>query len=369
MASEMNASAVSAVEPRGAAAHSARAKELARENGFPLNGIAVLPANGESPRSESYNAWLKNGLHGPLDYMLNSQPARSRMQNRFPWARSVLALGAFYDGAERGRPGRDLEAHVARYARGRDYHRIFTRRLKTISEALIKEGICTHAHYYVDTGPVLERAWAEAAGLGWIGKNACLIHPRLGSFFLLAEIVLDVELQADAAASDHCGTCTRCLESCPTQAFTSPGVLDAARCLVTWNIEFEGRTPKELWKQQGAWVAGCDICQTVCPYNNAARVPAPDAELAQPLPWQSLSMADVITMTEARFDVAFKASTLRRTGLNGLRLGAITAAGNLKLEECRQALMDCASDTDPEISERSAWALGCLNKSALVDIE
>lgn len=338
-------------------AQSARAKTLAAEHGFALSGIAAIPPDGAAPHAAHFNAWLDQGHQGPLDYLVNGRQARVQLYSRFPWARSVLALGAFYDGAGRGEPGRDLSAHVARYARGRDYHRIFEKRLKKLGAALLTEGLCTRAHRYVDTGPVLERAWAEAAGLGWIGKNACVIHPRLGSYFLLAEILLDAPLEPDAPALPHCGTCTRCMQACPTQALIAPGVLDARRCLVTWNLELKGETPPDLWAQQGAWAAGCDICQTVCPYNAPRRIAPPDPELAAPLPWQSMSLAQCIVMTEAQFDRAFEASALRRTGVKGLRLGAITAAGNVKSGECRAALTECLRDPDADIRARAVWAL------------
>ena len=204
-----------------------RVKELAAENGFPLSGIARLPEDGGAPGAAAFETWLARGFHGPLEYMRRSRATRANLRERFPWARSLLALGAFYDGQKRGELGRDLSAHVARYAQGRDYHLIFEKRLKRLAEQLVAGGICTQAHWYVDTGPVLERAWAEAAGVGWIGKNTCLIHPGLGSYFLLAEILLDTALEPDSPAAFHCGTCRRCLDACPTQAFPAPGVLDS----------------------------------------------------------------------------------------------------------------------------------------------
>lgn len=354
----MNPSVESPLSP---AQQSARAKALAAENGFSLSGIAWVPADGQTPHAEHFSTWIERGNQGPLDYLVSNKNTRIQLHSRFPWVRSVLALGAFYDGAARGEIGRDLSAHVARYARGRDYHRIFEKRLKKLGAALIAEGLCTRAHRYVDTGPVLERAWAEASGVGWIGKNTCVIHPKLGSYFLLAEILLDAALEPDAPALNHCGTCTRCIDACPTQAITAPNVLDARRCLVTWNLELKGETPKEMWPQQGEWAAGCDICQSVCPYNAPRRIAPGDAELAAPLPWQSMTLAQCIVMSEAEFDRAFAASALRRTGVKGLRLGAITAAGNVKSAECREALNECLRDADVDIRVRAEWALGRID--------
>ncbi len=185
------------------------AKALTGKHGFALSGVAHVPEDGAAPGADALRAWLFNGHHGPLDYMPATELKRGNLRARFAWARSVLCLAAFYDGRAQGEKGRDLSAHVARYARGRDYHRIFEKRLKRLSQDLIASGICTRAHYYCDTGPVLERAWAEAAGLGWIGKNACLIHPRKGSYMLLAELILDSAPAPDAEDKPepfHCGT-------------------------------------------------------------------------------------------------------------------------------------------------------------------
>ncbi|HLX60253.1 MAG TPA: tRNA epoxyqueuosine(34) reductase QueG [Planctomycetota bacterium] len=336
---------------------SAVAKALAARHGFSLSGMARVPENGDAPRAAALSAWISGGLHGPLEYMPQTEARRRNLRARFPWARTVLCLAAFYDGKARGERGRDLEAHVARYARGRDYHRVFEKRLKRLSSDLIASGICAHAHYYTDTGPVLERAWAEAAGLGWAGKNTCLIHPRLGSYMLLAEVILDCAAEADTPLPFHCGTCRRCIDACPTQALEC-GVLDSAKCLVTYNIELNGRTPRELWEKQGQWAAGCDICQEVCPYNAPKRIAPPDAELAEPLPWQTMTLAECMVMDQAEFDRRFVASTLRRTGLKGLRLGAITAAGNCHAEHCVEALRTCLEDGDEEIRARAEWAVG-----------
>jgi len=338
----------------------AAARKLAAEHGFPLSGIALIPDGGRTPRAAALARWLEKGLHGPLGYMRKTQAAREQLRTRFPWANSVLALGAFYARPAASQDKGRLSAHVARYAHGRDYHLVFERRLKKLARALQAAGVCSRAHWYVDTGPVLERAWAEAAGLGWIGKNTCLIHPRHGSFLLLAEIVMDSMPEAGRPEPDHCGSCTRCLDACPTHALAEGGVLDARRCLATWNIECGGQTPKELWAAQGAWVFGCDICQEVCPYNAPPKAPAPDEELAAPRPWQDLTLADGIVLTAAQFGRAFSASPLRRGGLKGLRLGAITAAGNGQAPGCEAALQECLGDSDAEIRARAEWALAKL---------
>lgn len=339
------------------AQQNATAKALAARMGFAISGVALVPADGTTPRADSLAAWLERGFHGPLAYMRKTRLARS--QTRFPWVRSVLALGVFHDSAACGQPGRDLIAHVARYARGRDYHLVCQKRLKQLARALVEAGVCSRAHWHVDTGPVLERAWAEAAGLGWFGKNACLIHPRHGSFFLLAEILMDSTPAPDAPIPNRCGACHRCLDACPVRALAAPGTLDARLCLAGWNIECRGATPPELWPAQREWVFGCDTCQAVCPYNSpvsAART-SPDRELAAPRLWHGITLAQCIGMTGAEYDRAFSASPLRRAGLKGLRLNAITVAGNLKCAECRKALQQCLTDQDEDVRRRAEWAL------------
>lgn len=335
-------------------------KALAAEHGFALHGLAAVPPGGQAPQAEFLAAWLADGRHGPLHYVAQSAAARGNVHTRFPWARSVLCVGAYYGGEPRGQWGRDFIAHVARYAHGRDYHLVFEKRLKSLSRELLDAGHATQARYYVDAGPVLERAWAQAAGLGWVGKNACLIHPRHGSFLVLGEILLDHALPPDAPATDRCGTCTRCLEACPTQAFTAPGQLDARRCIVTWNLEQKGLVPEAQWTEHHGWAAGCDVCQTVCPYNAPTRGPQPDPELAASRPWHGLSLAEAIGLSKADFDRLFEASALRRTGWKGLRLGALTAAGEVRQEALRPALEACLSDADADIRARAAWALSRL---------
>jgi epoxyqueuosine reductase len=248
--------------------------------------------------------------------------------------------------------------YVARYARGRDYHLVLQKRLKRLASALVTAGVCGRAHWFVDTAPVLERAWAEAAGLGWIGKNACLIHPGGGSFLALAGMVLDVPLASGTPAANRCGSCRRCMDACPTGALIEPGVVDARRCLATWTIECRGATPRELWPLQKDYVFGCDVCQAVCPHNAASAAACGDEELSAPRPWQALTLAECIAMTKAQFDRAFAASPMRRAGWEGMRLNAITVAGNCGSgADCQPALQACLTDGDAEIRERARWAV------------
>jgi len=348
--------------PRATTSTAAEIKALAREHGFALAGIAKIPESGEAPGAQIFLNWIAQGRHGPLEYLAETATVRAYPRTRFPWAKCVLSLGAFYDGRLLGERGRDLAAHIACYARGRDYHRIFTRRLKALKEEIHARGICARDRYCVDTGPMLERGWAQAAGLGWTGKNGCLIHPKHGSFLFLGAILLDAEVEADAAETDHCGKCRKCLDACPTQAFTAPGQIDANRCIVTWNVEMKGAVPPERWAEHHGWAVGCDICQTACPYNDPKRLPDPDAELAAPLPWQGLTLGEALELDDAAYDRLFTASAVRRAGFKGFRLGVITAVGSAKARLAQPALQKCLEDADEEIRARARWALEQLER-------
>lgn len=354
----------------------ARAKALAWESGFPLSGLAAVPEDGRPPRAEAFASWLARGLHQPLDYLETTAAARLCVKERLPWARSVLCLAVPHNrrplflpaaprpegapsavgrsasasaaaaaprsdrSAQPARPARSAPpvlsgGRVARHARGRDYHFVLERRLKRLARALRAAGVAERAHWYVDSGPVLERAWAAAAGLGWIGKNCCLTHPRYGSYLLLAELFLDAELPADAPRADGCGSCRACLDACPTGALRAPRELACRRCLSQWTLESGGRLPEELRAARGDRLAGCDACREACPYNKdeagararagaetGAERPTADEELCRPLPWERLSLKELAALSREEYDAAFKRSVLRRVGLEGLRAGA-----------------------------------------------
>lgn len=321
----------------------------AAAHGFPLSGVAPVPADGRTPGSEAFLRWLGDARQGPLTYLAESAAQRVSIRTRFPWAQSLLCVGDFYDGRKRGQAGRHLLAHVARYGRGRDYHLVFSKRLRALASALKREKLCKRTHWYVDTGPVLERAWAAIAGLGWLGKNTCLIHPRHGSYLLLGEIILDVRASPCEPVPNHCGSCRRCLDACPTGALLPGAGLDATRCISTWNIEMKGVLPETGKVDLHGWVAGCDVCQEVCPFNAPSRRRDASGELADTR-WQRLTLAGLIGLKRADYDRLFRASALRRAGWRGLRLSAIRAARGSKLTSVIRALKACAHDPDPEIS-------------------
>lgn len=244
-----------------------RIKDLARGAGFDLAGIAPVAP---SPHADAVHAWLAAGRHGQMDYLARTAATRVDLPSKFPWARSIICVGLAYYVAPVAPPADEPAGKIARYAWGRDYHRVLEKRLAALERAVradFPEPLTIRT--YVDTGPILEREIAQRAGLGWTGKNTLLLHPRHGSYFVLGEMLTSLELPADEPHTDHCGTCTRCLDACPTQAIT-PYSVDATRCISYQTLENRGELPAELAPAMAAagYVIGCDICQEVCPFNH-----------------------------------------------------------------------------------------------------
>ena len=293
--------------------------------GFDLVGITSL-APAES--ADAFEEWIAQGHAGGMDYL--ARGAEKRRDSRLPFAGTTHAVvvGLDYGGREPAGP-------VARYASGDDYHDIITNRLNELHEWLVSEvGHPIRGKAYVDTGPILERDLARRAGLGWFGKNTNLVNPKLGSFFFLGALLVDLDLEIDAPfESDRCGTCTRCLDACPTDAFVAPRVLDATRCISYLTIENKGEIPAELRQPIGELIYGCDICQEVCPWNlrfsRDLKEPAfaPRAVLAGK---DARTLArDLINMDQNEFSTAFKGSPMKRAKLSGLKRNAAVVLRNL----------------------------------------
>lgn len=332
-------------------------QQLAQSHGFIACG--ALPA-GPTPHHEAYLQWLAQGYAADMTYLARADVLRKRADPRALWpdARSVLVVAASYLRAEPP-PLPPGHGRIARYAWGEDYHRWMGERLQAFLAALRTELGPFAARWYVDTGPLSERAWAAAAGLGWIGKNATLIHPQYGSFTVLGLALLDIPLpQSVPVALPDCGSCTRCLAACPTAALVAPGVVDARRCLSYLTIENRGPIPVALRPALGDTLLGCDLCQQVCPWNQAPR----RAVAAQPAPPEAtLDLSEALTLDEATFRARFRTSAIWRARREGLARNAAVLLG-LRGDENARPILQAARDSDssPLVREHAAWALAHL---------
>lgn len=302
-------------------------KTLAIEAGFSRVGIAPVGPLADGPR---FIEWLRRGYHGEMDYLERDPDRRTDPRGARDWARSVIALALDYNTDQplsTDVPDDPDRGWISRYAWGRDYHYVALKRLRAL-EAALNERDETRGrhHWYVDTGPLLEKPLAVLAGLGWQGKNTLVIHPRAGSWFFLAFLLSDLDLQPDEPMGDLCGTCTRCLDACPTEAFPAPGVLDARRCISYLTIELEGDIPAEHRDGVGRHVFGCDICQDVCPWNRKAPIAA-EPDFA-PRPGMFHPRLDVLeALSEDRFREVFTRSPVKRRKFEGLAMNVRSARG------------------------------------------
>jgi epoxyqueuosine reductase len=341
------------------AALAARAKAIALAAGFDLAGVARADT---PPSSLAFLAgWVARGHAGTMGYLADQVARRSDLRAAFPWARSVLCVGLQYDTphpySADAPPDRGW---ISRYAWGDDYHDVMGGMLEGVIERLRAEAPPFQAKAYVDTGPVVEKAWAAAAGLGAIGKNTCLLHPEHGSWLFLGEVVTDLDLAADAVRADLCGSCTACLEVCPTGAFPEPYVLDATRCVSYLTIEVKGGIEKDLREGVGRHVFGCDLCQDVCPWNRRRRRRGGTA--FEPRPGAlAPDIGELAGLGEEAFRERFRGSPVKRAKRRGLLRNVALALGNAGSPSHRPALERLAGDDDPVVREHAAWALRRLD--------
>jgi epoxyqueuosine reductase len=293
-------------------------KAKALEVGFDLCGIA--PAS-DHPELTFFREWLHRGYAGEMAYLGRSADRRADVRNVIPTARTVIVTATVYNtnrpySTECKDPDR---AHIARYAWGDDYHDVIGARMAELLDwmrAASSEPF--EARAYVDTGPVQERVYAQYAGIGWIGKNTCVINPEKGSWIFLAEIICSLDLECDRPAFDQCGTCTLCIEACPTKAILGPGVLDSTRCISYLTIEHRGEVPEEFREAIGSHVYGCDICQEVCPWN--ATPPVSEDPAWQPRPaWDGVGVGELAARSDDELRVGMRRSAMQRTKVAGLR--------------------------------------------------
>ena len=321
---------------------------LADEMGFACAGIA--PAR--PPGAERFRQFLARGYHAGMDWLARDPDRRCDPRSLLPGAASVICLAASYA------PAGDDSAtdHVARYARGRDYHRLLRSRCRRLVGAISAVAPGVRTRICVDTAPLLERALAASAGLGWIGRNGCLIHPRLGSYLLLAEVVTDLPLRPDAPAASRCGRCRVCIEACPTGAIGPDGLVDASLCLSYVTIEHRGVVAEHLRAACGPRVFGCDVCQEVCPHNR--RVPAGEADLRGPSELARTPLAAILAWSPEDWDRLTRGSAARRAKWEMFLRNAAMAAGNAADAALRPALKRLARHPAPEVSAAARWALG-----------
>jgi epoxyqueuosine reductase len=330
------------------------AKRIARECGFDLAGIASA---GPSDDFARYESWIAQGHAGAMGYLADRRADMRRDVRRLlAGAKSILCVAKLYNTAPVSTPeGRGI---VSRYAWADDYHHT----LRAALEHLASELLLLEAFEYkicVDTAPVLERTYARMAGLGWIGKNTCLLSQAMGSWFFLGELITSLEFEPDAPPPERCGSCTRCIDACPTQALVpSDGwwTLDSRACISYLTIELRGSIPENYRAPMGMRVFGCDICQDVCPWNRSENI----SETLRPAPF-SLDLEECAYLSEPEFHHTFRESAIRRPKYSGFLRNVAIAMGNSGLAQFAGALEHLAAHDDPVVAEHARWALGRLN--------
>ncbi len=337
-----------------------RVKTAALEAGFDLVGVARPDAPAELA---FFASWVASGHAGEMAYLTSQVERRSDLRVAFPWARSVLCVGLNYDTpAPYSREAPGDRGWIARYAWGDDYHDVMAALLDRLAARLAEIAGPFRSRRYADTGPIAEKAYAAAAGLGAYGKNTCLLHPEHGSWFFLGELVTDLDLSPDAPRVDMCGSCTACLDVCPTGAFPAPYVLDATRCISYLTIEAKGAIPEGLRPGIGHHVFGCDLCQDVCPWNRKRRHQA-GGRFAARDGLVAPDLAELASLDAGAFAVRFRRSPVKRSKRRGLLRNVAVAMGNSGDAAHVPALERLAADEDPLVREHAAWALNRLKNS------
>ena len=363
--------------PYPPAAREAKRRLVARAGELGFDRVGIAPA--ETPdHSAWFREWLERGWHGEMGWMAREDTVRRRLspEDALPGCRSLIVVALNYAGdaptapgggnGEAPSPGPDaddpLAPVVARYARGRDYHGVFEEKLEALAETVVELAPDAGVKPYVDYGPVLEREHAQRAGLGWIGKNTVLIDPALGSWLLLGELLTTLELPPDEPfTADRCGSCTRCLEACPTDAIRGPRELDARRCISYLTIELEGAIPEELRPKVGNRIFGCDICQEVCPWNRDA--PAhdhPELEPGRPVAFGSMVdwAEELLALDDDGFAERYGDTALERPGREAMLRNLCVGLGNSGRPDAAAPVLErCAAEGTALVREHARWAL------------
>ena len=321
---------------------------LSRELGFDICRFATA---GRPKHTGAFRDWLDHGAGGEMTYLSRNAEKRCNPQQVLPGAKSIIVLALNYfqgDGVEENR------GRIARYAWGEDYHQVIERKLGAVDRFLRTSGGVQKC--YVDTGPILERDHAASAGVGWHGKSTMLLNRELGTWFFLAEILTTLEFAPDHSQPDRCGTCTQCIQACPTGAITAPHRVDARRCISYLTIELKGSIPVELRTLIGDRIYGCDACLDACPWNRFARV-SRETAFQMPADIASLRLRDYLGLDEERFRALFRKSPIKRTKRRGLLRNVCVALGNVGGADDLPALEKASTDDEPLIAEHARWAI------------
>lgn len=320
--------------------------------GFDLVGIA---SPGPMDTAAAFDSWIESGYAGEMEYLPRGAAKRADSRLPFAGATSAIVVGLSYGGREPAGP-------IARYARGDDYHDVMTVKLEHLHRQMEADaGRPINGKAYVDTGPILERDLARRAGLGWFGKNTSLVNPHIGSFFFIGVLLVDLDLAADAPfEADRCGSCTRCLDACPTDAFVEPRVLDATKCISYLTIEAKSAIPPELREKIGDHIYGCDICQDVCPWNVrfSRELREPAFRQREVLDGDARAVGTrILAMDDEGFRREFKGSAMKRAKRRGLARNAATVLGNIGTGDDVDVLEHALDDPEPLVAEHATWAL------------
>ena len=329
-------------------------KAKSSQLGFVLAGVTTADP---PPHYSTFENWLAQDHHGTMGYLATERSRTRRADPReiLPECKSILVLATAYSPPLPMGEGLGVRGNIASYAQGNDYHDVLPARMKELVQFIEEQvGGPVKNRWYTDTGPILERDLAQRAGIGWIGKNTCLIHPKHGSYFLLSEILLDLELESDPPfVTDHCGTCTRCIKACPTDCILPNRTIDARRCISYLTIELKEDIPTELRDKMGGWIFGCDICQMVCPWNRFADAGDPAFENKAPLH----SLTDELLISSQEFNQRFKQSPVKRAKRRGYLRNIAVALGNTGNMYALPVLQKTLNDEDPIIHEHAGWAI------------
>jgi epoxyqueuosine reductase len=346
-------------------------KLAALELGFDLAGVAGVA---DTPEHRFFPEWIAEHRAGEMKYLEARNEAdelkRASLSNAVPWARSVVLCAVNYnaDAPYSSHAGTPSQGWISRYAwPQRDYHDVVLKRLRTLEARLMdmcsERGVAAPRSWcYVDTGPVIERIFAKYAGIGWIGKNTCVLNEKLGSWLFLGVLLTSLELPPDLPTADHCGSCTRCIDACPTHAFPAPYQMDATKCIAYLTIELKGTVPEDLRPGIGRQVFGCDICQDVCPWNRHA----PTASLPEFQPRPELvnpEMEWLAALNEEQFREVFRGSPVKRAKFGGLRRNVVIAMANSGDARFLPILQQLCNDPDAVVAEHARWGAEYLAQS------